>query len=375
MAGIGFDLARLVNQGNYRGLLGAYGLATLMSSGPNIFIIIGIGIVCFFNLFFTPNDNTASQFLSIVVYLFSSSMILSSLLQYTFCRFIADKVYVNKFNEITPNYMGVLLVQIMIALCISIPTVQYFFSQYNQGLRIILIANFIILNMIWISTVLLTGIKSYGRILWAFALGYICMVIAHFLINKMGLNYLLIEFLLAQVVLLVLLMHAILDYYPTKLLIHFDFLKKEGLFYSLMFSNFFITLGFWVDKFIFWFNSETSYPIFPPLRAAPLYDFPMFIAYISIIPAMSVFLLQIEGKFSFIYPKFMKAIFSRKTLAEIIAVRNELILSGRNAVISVFKTQYAVVIILFLSLSFFFSIFDLRTGQKSYSRSTQCINV
>jgi uncharacterized membrane protein len=359
MAGIGFDLIRLANKGNYRGLLGAYGLTTLISSGPSIFTIIGIGVVCFFNLFLTPDDRVAYQFLSIVIYLFSSSMILSSFFQYSFFRFIADRIYVNEFNEVTPNFIGVLLIQVIISCCFSLPVVFYFFSSHNLNLKILLIANFIILNMIWISTVLLTGIKSYRKILWAFFLSYITMIIVHFLVPNNNLNCLLFEFLLAQVILIILLLHAILDYYPTNRLIKFNFLKKDNLFYSLMFANFFFTLGFWVDKFIFWFNSDTSYPIFQPLRASPLYDFPMFIAYIAIIPAMAIFLFQIEAKFSMIYPKFMKTIFNRKTLSEIVAIRNELTLSGRGAILSLFKTQYTIVIALFLSISCIFTTLEI----------------
>lgn len=359
MAGIGFELIRLISRGNYRSLLSAFGITTLMSSGPSLFIILGISIVCSFNIFLTPNSTVAYQFISIVVYLFASSMILSSLLQYSFFRFIADKIYGNHFNEITPNYIGILLIQSLMSCCFSIPIVFYFFSEYSLILKVLLINNFIILSLIWITTVLLSGIKSYSRILWAFALGYTTMVIVHLILNQNVLTYFLFEFLLAQVILFLLLLHAILDYYPTNLLIQFDFLKKGNVFYFLVFSNFFNNLGFWMDKFIFWFNSDTSYPVFSPLRAAPLYDFPMFISYIAIIPAMAVFLFHIEAKFSMIYPKFMKTIFNRKTLDEIVAIRNELTISGRNALFSMLKTQYAVVVIFFLSMSFFFSFFSI----------------
>lgn len=359
MAGIGFDLLRLVNQGSYRNLIAAYGLTTLMSSGPSIFILLGIGIVCFFNAYLVADVDIAYQFLAAVVYLFSTSMILSSFLQYTFFRFIADRVYVNEFNEITPNYIGVMLVQIVISCVFALPILLYFFSAYTFNLKALLIANFIVLNMIWISTVLLTGIKSYRQILWAFSLGYITMVIVHLLVNRNDLSFLLFEFLIAQTILFTLLLHAILTYYPTNIIIKFNFLKRENIFLSLVLSNFFSTLGFWIDKYIFWFNSATSYPIFPPLRASPLYDFPMFIAYMAMIPAMAVFLFQIEAKFSMIYPTFMRTIFSKKTLEEIVAVRNELTLSGRNSILSIFKTQYAVVVILFLSLNFLFSTFHI----------------
>jgi uncharacterized membrane protein len=142
-------------------------------------------------------------------------------------------------------------------------------------------------------------------------------------------------------------------------LIRFSFLKHDNLYFSLIISNFLFTVGFWIDKYIFWFNPNTSYPIYAPLRAAPIYDFPMFIAYTATIPAMAVFLFRIEAKFSMIYPEFMKAIFGRKTLDEITAVRNELTSSGRETIISLFKTQYTVVILMLLSMTFIFSVFGV----------------
>lgn len=359
MAGIGFDLLRLVNQGSYRGLLGAYGLSALMSSGPSIFILIGIGTVCFSNYFLMNDNHTASQFLAIVIYLFSSSMIWSSFLQYTFFRFLADKIYVNDYNAIAPNYIGVLSIQTFISALFSIPVVFILFSEWNNNFKILLISNFIILTLIWISTVLLTGIKSYKQILWAFFIAYLMMIIVHLLSNRTDVNFLLFDFLLAQVILLIILLHAILDYYPTNKLIRFSFLKHENLYYSLIISNFFFTFGFWIDKYIFWFNPDTSYPIFSPLRAAPLYDFPMFIAYIAILPSMAVFLFHIEAKFSMIYPEFMKSIFSRKTLDEITAIKYELTISGRKTIISLFKTQYTIVVIMFLCASYVFSVFEI----------------
>ena len=359
MAGIGFELAKLWKHGSFQSLLRAYSLTAMMGSGPGLFIIISLGIVCFFTLFATPASLVAYQFLSVITYLLSTSMIVSACLQYTFFRFLADKIFSKEFNQVTPNFIGVLLIQLIMSLCIAIPVIFYFFSSHSLSLKVLLLSNFIILCMIWLSIVMLTGLKAYRLIIWGSALGYYTMIIVHFLWPRNDIVALLFEFLLAQAILFVFLLHAILDYYPTNQCIKFDFLKKENFYYTLVFSNFFYSLGFWIDKYLFWFNRDTSFVIFSPLRLSPLYDLPMFIAYLTIIPTTAVFLLRIEANFSLVYPKFMETIFNRKSLAEINAVRNELVVAGRFAVFGLFKTQAAMVVIMFLLACFIFSVFKI----------------
>lgn len=361
MAGIGFELVKLLKKDSYRGLLNAYGLTAFIVVGPGLFIIFSLGIICFFTLFSTPTTDTIREFLSIVIYLFSGSMIISSFLQYTFFRFVADLIFLRKFALITPNFLGVLLVQSIGSLIFVLSIVAYFFSDYSIIIKTLCIANFLILSMVWISTVLLTGFKSYHRIIWAFVLGYTTMIIIHFIFEQKqnDVTFLLFEFLLAQIVLFSFLLHAIIDFYPTNQLISFDFLKKENFYYTLVFSNLFYTLGFWVDKFLFWSNHHTGYSTFPPLSSSPIYDLPMFVALLTMIPGIAVFMLEMESKFAVIYPKVMESIFKRKPLVEINAMCNDLVLSGREAIFSLISTQVVVVIIVFLSAAYLFSIFAI----------------
>jgi polysaccharide biosynthesis protein PelG len=359
MAGIGFELLRLWKQGTYQSLLRVFSLTAMMVSGPGIFMILSLGIVCLFSLFTTHNYLISFQFLSLVTYLLSSSMIVSALLQYTFSRFMGDKIYSKDFKEVSPNFIGVLLLQLIISICFSVPVAFYFFSEHNLNLRLLLVSNFIILCLIWTSVVVLTGIKAYRLIIWGFAIGYYVMIVVHILWGRPDICFLLLEFLLAQVILFFFLLYAILDHYPTNECIKFDFLKKENFYFTLVFSNFFYAFGFWIDKYLFWFNTDTSYLLFSPLRLSPLYDLPMFIAILSTIPATSAFLLQIEANFALKYPNYMKTIFQRKTLDEITAIRNELVLAGRQAVLSLFKTQVTMIIIMFLLAGFIFSAFKI----------------
>ncbi len=126
-----------------------------------------------------------------------------------------------------------------------------------------------------------------------------------------------------------------------------------------MLANVFYTLGVWIDKFLFWFNPDTSVATFGPLRSSSIYDIPMFIAFLTMIPAIAVFILHMESKFALIYPRFMETIFKRKTLADIEVVSHQLVMAGREAMMQLFKTQAFVLVVMFLSSSFIFERYHL----------------
>ena len=113
MAGIGFNLIKALEKRSFLGLFQAFGLTTLIGSGPGLIILMALGLICFFNLFPIPNPQISKQFISAIVYLYSTSMIFSSFLQYIVARFSADMEYIKEFDKIVPNIIGVLFIQLI----------------------------------------------------------------------------------------------------------------------------------------------------------------------------------------------------------------------------------------------------------------------
>ena len=89
MAGIGFELRKLMRRDSFWGLIRAYGYAGLISSGPWVLSILGVMGIGIFSI-----NRVASlavrQFLVSVTYLMATSLILTGFLQLMFTRFIAD---------------------------------------------------------------------------------------------------------------------------------------------------------------------------------------------------------------------------------------------------------------------------------------------
>ena len=106
-------------------------------------------------------------------------------------------------------------------------------------------------------------------------------------------------------------------YAPFPQSIDFLFWKKKLLYPSLMLIGLLYNLGIWIDKFMFWYYPDTSEQIIGPLRASVIYDLPVFMAYLSIIPGMAVFLVRIETDFVDFYD-FASAIYDSRNEEKLI---------------------------------------------------------
>jgi uncharacterized membrane protein len=113
-------------------------------------------------------------------------------------------------------------------------------------------------------------------------------------------------------------------YRPDRLL-RFEFFRRKGFYYSLGFAGFFYNLGTWIDKFIFWYHPLTGTAVFGKIHASVVYDVPVFLAYLSIVPGMAIFFYRLEADFAEKYDLFYDNVRERGTLAIIRKYRNEMV--------------------------------------------------
>ena len=113
------------------------------------------------------------------------------------------------------------------------------------------------------------------------------------------------------------------DFLPREQLIRFDFARADMLYPSLMAIGLLYNLGIWVDKFMFWYFPDTSDAVIGHLQASVIYDLPVFLSYLSIIPGMAVFLVRFETDFVEWYDKFYNAVRDGGSLDYIEQMRDE----------------------------------------------------
>ena len=347
MAGIGFELRKLLRSESYSGLLQAYSFAGIISSGPWVLSILGVMLVGIISIGRVYPAELIVQFLVSVTYLMAVSLIYTGFLQLMFTRYVADRLFEKKDEIILPNLIGALTLITFIGGILGLIALFIFFDQ-DIKYRLLMLSGVIVLSNIWIVVVFLSGMKAYRLILGVFFIGYSITVFASLALESFGLNGLLAGFVIGQMVLLFLMLAMVIHEYPGTKLISFDFLNHKQIFISLALTGFFYNLGIWADKFIFWFNPITSEQIIGPLRASVIYDIPIFLAYLSIIPGMAVFLVRMETDFAEAYNNFYTSVREGDTLEHIEHLKDEMVITVRQGIYEIFKVQGLTVVLLYL---------------------------
>ena len=345
MAGIGFRLRELTKTDTWSGLTLAYGFAGVIGSGPWVLSIVGILLIGILNTENLTTPYHVGQFQISVTYLMAGSLILTSPLQLMITRFIADRLYEKQDKNVLPNLTGAIFIVIAASGTVAGLCIVSLFTE-SVLYRLLMLCGAVILSTIWIVVIVLSGLKAYGAILLAFFVGYGITVLAAMHLGEFGLEGLLSGFVLGHAILLFMLLVVVFHSYSSEKLIAFDFLKRSQIFPSLALTGLLYNLAIWADKFIFWFNPQTSIEIITPLRGSPIYDLPIFLAYLSIIPGMAVFLLRMETDFVEQYTKFYAAINGGAPLNVILPIYEEMILTIRRGFIEIFKVQGMTIVIL-----------------------------
>lgn len=348
MAGIGFELRKLLKKQTYSGLLQAYAFAGLISSGPWVLSIIGIMLIGVLSLGLVAPKEAISQFQVTVTYLFLISLIGTGLVQLSFTRFVADRIFEKKETAILPNFNGLILVAVVVSVLLALPVAAFLFPEQTVLYRLLFILGLAIMSAIWIATVFLTGMKHYRAIVLIFFIGYsatlgLAMLFRPFL----GMDGLLLGFVLGHYLLLMGMIWLIYRTYQSDQFIAFDIWKSGAMYGALMATGFLFNLGAWIDKLMFWYFPGTGQQVIGPLHASVIYDFPIFLAYLSVIPGMAVFLVRIETDFVEYYVKFYDAVRDGATLDYIERMRNHMVYYVQRGLFDIAKIQAIAVLVTF----------------------------
>ncbi|AXE92351.1 exopolysaccharide Pel transporter PelG [Paraburkholderia sp. DD10] len=348
MAGIGFELRKILKHQTLFGVARAYAYAGLISSGPLILSIFGILIIGLLSLAFVIPKYAIVQFQVSVTYLIACSLILTGPLQLSFTRFISDRLFEKRDDLVLSNYNGVVLISTAASGVLGVLAVAFGFRGEPLVYRLLMVAGFVVVSNIWIAVIFLSSVKQYRQILYVFALGYGCTVAFALMLNRHGLPGLLGGFVAGHIVLLAGLSGLIYRNYQSERFISFEVLEKRFAYPSLALVGLLFNLGVWIDKFMFWYAPQTGARVIGPLHASVIYDLPVFIAYVCVMPGMATFLVRIEADFVEYYDRFYDAVRSGATLRHINDMRDMMVGSVRAGLFEIVKIQ-AVVLLLILA--------------------------
>lgn len=346
MAGIGFELRRLSRSETYAGLLRAYAYAGLVSSGPWVLSIMAILLLGLLSIGHVIPPALITSFQVSVTWLIACSLIYTGGAQLVYTRYVADRLFGRQPERVVPNLVGMLLALLLPALVLVSAVLLLVFPGVAAAYRLLMIISFLLLCIVWVETVLLSGLKRYRLVVAIYALGYGIALLLGLLLRPFGTSGLLGGFAIGQLVLVLGMSITIWREYPPRALAGGDLFRRGRTRPWLLLTGLLFNAGVWVDKFIFWLSPVTGERVIGILHSSPIYDTPTFLAYLTIVPGMAVFLLRMEVDFVAAYDRYFDLVRNGGTLGAIEDRRREMVLAARHGIRDIIGTQGLVLLAL-----------------------------
>ncbi len=353
MAGIGFELKRMFKDDTFTNRSKAYLYSALVSAGPWISSVITVNLLLFIMEFNNVGATNKDLFSGTIVYSFVFSQILTAPWQFLITRYISDKLYIKAYEYIRPSYIGLNKIVFSTSFLVSI------FFYWNKPLplyyKIMSVYVFLIISMIWILMVYLSAVKNYELIAKAYILGGTITFILAFYLLYNPINFteftpasnLLFSYLVGISFTFTMLIYNFLSTFYFGNNLKYDFLRYLSKYSSLFFIGLFYTLGLWADNILMWF-SEVGMIVLGTYHFSPLYDNAVFLAYLTIIPTMVLFLIIIETDFYNYYKNYFGLANKRGTFKEIKIAEKEMVGVLYNHLIYTFEVQALISITIIL---------------------------
>ena len=172
MAGIGFELRKVVDRRGLSGIVKASLAGTIIVAGPWLISILGITIIQ--HLISSGTRELPGAFMASVIYCYAFSLILGGGFHYIFTRVISDYLYVNDEDAAFCYLLKFMIPTVCVSLLISVPAVLTFSIPVSSPLlyRAGTVLLFVAVNLLWIIMLFISVLKWYMRIMFSFVLGW-----------------------------------------------------------------------------------------------------------------------------------------------------------------------------------------------------------
>jgi uncharacterized membrane protein len=351
MAGIGFQLTKLMQKRTFAGGLQAYGYAALIGSGPWVLSMVTLATLGV-AMQSRSDEHELEIFFVAVTHIFAFSLVATGPLQLLLSRYAADCVFAREDEKVFPSLLGSLILVFAFNAVIGIG----FFGGLVPAPPLFQFAAagvLMVVSAIWIGAVYLTAVRDYGAVLRCFALGYAVSLVAAWLLSlAAGIAGAMSGFLLGQIVLLLAMVRVIFGEFGSHTAPSFAFLGYFKRHRALAACGLVYNLGIWIDKPLHWWLSPHSQPVAGALRDSPLYDQAVFLSFLSVIPGMAVFLLTIETTFASLYAEFFRLVIEKGTYAEITRTKEAMVEALRDGLTQLLRFQGSVTLALILAAEY-----------------------
>jgi polysaccharide biosynthesis protein PelG len=298
MAGIGFELQRVLRKGGIGSFLQVALAGAMITAGPWLLSVAGI---FFIGKVSGPLLAGAQRlFVGAVSYSFAFGLVLFGGSHYVFTRLVADMVYEEKKGEAGGALLRFGLLTAAVALVVGIVAAILMDPELPRGKNLFRAAAallFVLVNLNWVLMIFASLLRRFARIFLAYAAGMATALLGVAVLTPtLGLAGALLGFDLGQLLIVVALAVMSFRGFPparVPLRVIFGAFRKS---WYLFLSGTFYYWGIWADKIVYWITLGNTFPgTF--VRTYDPYDIPVFFANLAMIPGLVYFMVITETGF------------------------------------------------------------------------------
>lgn len=303
MAGIGFELKKIFKERSVVHLLKGDFYSTFAAIGPMLIIIL-----CFILLFVVMGyqhvDMGQKDLLtSIILYVFIFSLITTSPLSAVLSRYIADKIFEEKMEDILACYDVGLLIHVVIGAALCVPFLVAAIRTGGVDPLVMLLSGcmFMALLFVFYNMTFLSALKKYRSIALTFLAGMcVTLAVSYFLYKLLNRSFLLsvlsgmaAGFLVIALVLFALVRRSFSENSNR----YREFLSYLGRYKLLLLTNFCYIMGLYIHNLVYWNVPSLSLLVAKVFRSAPVYDLATFLAMMTSVSATVIFTVRVKMNF------------------------------------------------------------------------------
>jgi len=344
VAGIGFRLKRLLKEDAAGGWIRAHLYGAVVSSGPWLLSVVTLATLSVLART-VVTDAAQDLFRSMVAYTYTFTLITTGAAQMVVTRHLADELFRGRQDALRPIYRW--SVGATAALHLLIAGLFYALApELPWTLRVLGVALAVIVSCTWIAMIFVGALQDFTSVGRAFVVGSVAS-----LVSALGLGRLagpagyVAGFALGQAAIFFVLSARIEREFPGESADEeWRLLRAFGRYPDLACAGLLYNVAIAIDRIVFWFSSA-GWRITSWLYGS-IYDTALFLAYISTVPALAVFLVRVETDFYDAYRAYYGAVIKQGTLGQVLAAKAAMATSLRNSLRGLIQIQVPITTLL-----------------------------
>src|SRR6266850_1687296 len=307
MAGIGFRLKRLIVEDSSSGWLRAHLYGAVLSAGPWLLSICTLGTLALFSRDLI-GEAAHARFQAIVVYTYTFSLITTGAAHMVVTRQLADELYVGRIGSLVVSYRFTVGWTALAHLGLG----ALFYAMapgLDPALRVFGVMLLVVVSCTWMVMIYLGAAQDYASVVTAFFAGNLVSELAAVRVPET------------------------VDL--TGAFVRYPDLIAAGLLYNAAIA---------VDRIAFWI-APTGRTIAGWFHAS-LYDTPIFLCYLSVVPSLAIFLVSVETDFYDRYREYYGVATKHGTLRQVLEAKRAMTACLRDSLRRLLVAQAPVTLLL-----------------------------